>query len=118
MIHKILCVLLMCPLFVFGQNASLEQLEKGINFIKVSTYSHEENERILKLYEGLRVADVVDAMDRIGLQNVGSVNPEIHAAWKDLKTLKHRFRGVALTVRYVPSNLPNMPEANQEYESW
>jgi len=118
MIHKILSVLMICPLLVFSQSADPEQLEKGLNFIQVTAYSHEENNRILKLYEGLRGADVIDALDRIGLQNVGLVSPEIHAAWKDVKTLKHQFRGIALTVRYVPSNLPSWPDAKEEFESW
>ncbi len=118
MITKILCILMICPLVVFSQKADPEQLEKGVNFIQVTAYSQEENTRILKLYEGLRVADVMDALDRIGLQEVGLVNPEIQAAWKDLKTLKHQFRGIALTVRYVPSNLLNRPEAKEDFESW
>jgi 4-hydroxy-4-methyl-2-oxoglutarate aldolase len=118
MIPKILCILMIGPLLVFSQRADPEQLEKGVNLIQVTAYSHEENTMVLKLYEGLRVADVMDALDRIGLQDVGLVNPEIHAAWKDLKTLKHQFRGIALTVRYVPSNLPSRPKAEEEFESW
>lgn len=118
MMIKILCIILMGPMLVFGQIANSKDLEKGINFIRVPTYSQEENEQILKLYEGLRVADVSDGMDRVGLQNVGLVNPQIRAAWKDLETLKHQFRGIALTVRYVPSNLSNRPEANKDFDSW
>jgi 4-hydroxy-4-methyl-2-oxoglutarate aldolase len=118
MIPKILCILMICPLIVYSQKAEPEQLEKGVNFIQVPAYSQEENTRILKLYDGLRVADVMDALDRIGLQDIGLVNSEIQAAWKDLKTLKHQFRGIALTVRYVPSNLPSRPEAKEEFESW
>jgi len=104
--------------FVLGQTAEPEQLEKGVNFVNVPVYSQEENNRILKLYEGLRVADVVDALDRAGLQDVGLINPEIHAAWKDLKTLKHQFRGIALTVRYVPSNLPSGPKDREDFVLW
>jgi 4-hydroxy-4-methyl-2-oxoglutarate aldolase len=118
MLIKILCVLLICAVFVVGQTAEPEQLEKGVNFINVPLYSQEENNRILKLYEGLRVADVVDALDRAGLQDVGLVNPEIHAAWKDLKALKHQFRGIALTVRYVPSNLPSGPKVREDFVLW
>ncbi len=118
MLRKILCMLLICPVFSFSQKAEPMQLEKGVNFIKVLLYSHEENERILKLYDGLRVADVTDGMDRVGLQGGGLVNPEIRAAWKDLKTLKHQFRGIALTVRYVPSNLPSSPEAGEDFVAW
>ena len=118
MLHKILCMLLICPIFSFSQKADPEQLENGVNFMKVSIYSQEENDRILKLFEGLRVADVTDGMDRIGLQDVGLVTPEIRAAWRDLETLKHQFRGIALTVRYVPSNLPMGQEAIEDFVSW
>jgi len=118
MSHKILCIILMVPLFAFTQESDPEQLEKGVNFIKAPTHSHGENGRILKLFAGLRVADVVDAMDMVGLQDVGLVNPEIHAAWKDIDSLKHHFCGIALTVRYVPSNLPNGPAANEEFGQW
>ncbi|UCC41739.1 MAG: RraA family protein [Candidatus Aminicenantes bacterium] len=109
---------MICPMLVFGQKADSDKLERGVNFIQVLAYSQEENTRILKLYEGLRVADVVDAMDRIGLQDMGLVNPEIQAAWKDFKTLKHQFRGIALTVRYVPSNLPDRPQGKEDFDTW
>ncbi len=118
MVIRILCIILIGPMLVFSQTADLERLEKGVNFIKVPTYSQEENKQILKLYEGLRVADLTDGMDRIGLQNVGLVNPKIHAAWKDFETLGHQFRGIALTVRYVPTNLSNRPEASEDFDSW
>lgn len=118
MYQKILCMLLLFPIVTFAQNADQMQLEKGVNFIKIPVYSQEENDRILKLFEGLRVADVTDGMDRVGLKDVGLVKSEIHAAWKDLETLKHQFRGIALTVRYVPSNLPGGPEAKEDFVSW
>jgi len=118
MLYKVLCVLMICPLSALAQDATPEQLAKGINFIQVSVHSQEDDNRILKMYQGLRVADVRDAMDRIGLPNVGLLSPEIHAAWKDLKALTHQFRGIALTIRYVPSNLPDWPRSNEDYDSW
>jgi regulator of RNase E activity RraA len=106
------------PLPALAQNATPEQLAKGISFIEASVYSQEDDNRILEMYQGLRVADVRDAMDRIGLPNVGLVSSEIQAAWKDLKELTHQFRGIALTVRYVPSNLPDRPGLGEDYGSW
>jgi hypothetical protein len=41
-------------------------------FISVTTYTAEQDKKILKLYEGLRVADVSDGLDMVGLQDVGS----------------------------------------------
>lgn len=78
----------------------------GKNFIATRTFSAEEDQRILKAFEGLRVADVTDGMDFVGLQNVGLMDPEIHPLWKDAQTYDHRFIGIAVTVRYVPTQRP------------
>jgi 4-hydroxy-4-methyl-2-oxoglutarate aldolase len=77
------------------------------------------DDEILSLFDGLRVADVVDGMDVVGLRGVGLVDPRIQPLWKDLESFAHQLRGIALTVRYVPHNriVPNpMPEA--EFSRW
>lgn len=78
-----------------------------------------DDAQLLKLYEGLRVADVADGMDIAGLRNVGLVDTRIQALWKDLERFDHQIRGIALTVRYVPHNrvLPN-PMAPEEFAKW
>jgi regulator of RNase E activity RraA len=43
-------------------------------------------------------------MDVVGLQNVGLVDPEIHALWKDTDRFTHRVVGIAVTARYMPTN--------------
>jgi regulator of RNase E activity RraA len=78
----------------------------GRNFIATRTFSAEDDKRILKAFEGLRVADITDGMDFVGLQNVGLMDPEIHPLWKDAQTFDHRFIGIAVTVRYVPTQRP------------
>ncbi|HEX8669562.1 MAG TPA: hypothetical protein VF727_14440 [Allosphingosinicella sp.] len=78
----------------------------GRNFIPTRTFSAEDDQRILKAFDGLRVADVTDGMDFAGLQNVGLMDPEIHALWKDPKKFTHRFVGIAVTARYVPTQRP------------
>jgi 4-hydroxy-4-methyl-2-oxoglutarate aldolase len=83
-----------------------EDLRAGKNFIQTKVYSAEEDEKISKLFDGLRVADVSDGMDRAGLANIGLMSPEIHAAWKETEHFTHRFIGIAVTVRYVPTNKP------------
>ncbi len=83
-----------------------EDLRTGKNFIQTKVYSEQEDEQILKLFEGLRVADVSDGMDKAGLANIGLMSPEVHAAWKDTTHFTHRFIGIAVTVRYVPTNKP------------
>jgi 4-hydroxy-4-methyl-2-oxoglutarate aldolase len=73
-------------------------------FIPYQEYSQEDNQRILKLFEGLRVADVSDGMDVVGLQDIGNVSPDIHALWTDTEEFTHRVIGIAVTARYVPTN--------------
>ena len=96
-----------------------EELRAGKNFIPTKVYGAEEDERILKLFEGLRVADVSDGMDKVGLTNIGLMSPEIHAAWKDTKHFTHRFIGIAVTVRYVPTNKPPAPRMETKaFNQW
>lgn len=61
-------------------------------------------QEILDLYRGLRVTDVIDGMDAIGLQDTGTMSPDIHPLWRDMETFKHCFTGFAMTVRFMPSN--------------
>ncbi len=79
-------------------------------FIPYRQYSQQENERILKLYEPLRVADVSDGMDVVGLQDIGIVDQAIHPLWRDTDKFTHRIIGIAVTARYVPTNkrMPRM----------
>jgi regulator of RNase E activity RraA len=81
-------------------------------FIPFKDYSAEDNQRVLDIYKYLRVADVSDGMDVVGLQDVGLVDPEIHALWKDTDQFTHRVVGIAVTARYVPTNRrePTMDE--------
>jgi len=78
--------------------------EKVMLFIPYKDYTAEENKRILEEYKYLRVADVSDGMDVVGLQNIGLVDPEVHALWKDTEKFSHRVVGIAVTARYVPTN--------------
>ena len=86
-----------------------QELRAGKNYIPTKVYSAQDDEQILKFFEGLRVADVSDGMDKVGLTNTGLMSPEIHALWKDTVHYKHRFIGIAVTVRYVPTNKPPAP---------
>jgi len=98
---------------------SSEELRAGKNYIPTKVYSAEEDEQILKLFEGLRVSDVSDGMDKVGLTNTGLMSPEIHALWKDTVHYTHRIIGVAVTVRYVPTNRPPAPAMETEpFDRW
>ena len=78
------------------------------------------DQELLRAFAGLRVADVADGMDVVGLRNVGLVDQRIQALWKDLDDFDHQIRGVAITVRYVPHNQvlqnPMTPEKFTEWE--
>jgi 4-hydroxy-4-methyl-2-oxoglutarate aldolase len=98
---------------------SPQELRAGKNFIPTKVYSVEEDEQILKLFEGLRVSDVSDGMDKVGLTNTGLMSPEIHALWKDTVHYTHRFIGIAMTARYVPTNKPPAPAMEtQAFDRW
>lgn len=62
-------------------------------------------QKILKAYEDLRVPDVVDALDLIGLQDVTLFDREIRPLWRDPEEFSHRIVGFALTARYVPTDV-------------
>jgi 4-hydroxy-4-methyl-2-oxoglutarate aldolase len=110
------------PVLFLALSASLVGAEvprSGTNFISTPVYSEADDAKLLKTFEGLRVADVSDGMDAVGLQNIGLMNPEIHALWKDAKDFKHRFIGIAVTVRYVPSQKPAAGKMETaEYDKW
>ncbi|MGC9343056.1 MAG: RraA family protein, partial [Bacteroidales bacterium] len=84
-----------------------------------STAQDLSDAELLKLYDGLRVADVSDGMDYIGLHDLGLVDPSIEALWKDIDEFKHMFTGIAMTVRYVPTNREFPSDLRgEEYEKW
>jgi 4-hydroxy-4-methyl-2-oxoglutarate aldolase len=94
-------------------------LRAGRGFIATEAYSAEEDQKLLAQFSGLRVADVTDGMDAVGLQNVGLMDPEIHPLWKDTASYAHRFVGIAVTARYVPTNRPAAGQRPiPEYDRW
>lgn len=101
-----------------GQERDKAALAKGMNFIETRTYSAEDDAKILKLYKNLRVADVSDGMDMVGLPGTGLVDSEIHPDWVDLKDFTHIFRGIAVTVRYVPTQKPALPAPGEDFSKW
>ena len=96
-----------------------DELRAGKNFLTTQVYSEQQDQEILKRFEGLRVADVSDGMDKVGLADVGLMTPEIHALWKDVQHYRHRFIGIAVTARYVPTNDPPAPAMETEaFDRW
>jgi 4-hydroxy-4-methyl-2-oxoglutarate aldolase len=107
-----------CLAVPIGSQVGPAELMKGVNFMETKDYSAEDDARILALFEGLRVADVSDGMDMVGLPNTGLVDPAIHADWLDLDGLTHQFRGIAVTARYVPTQRPDRPNPGEDFPTW
>lgn len=95
-----------------------KDVAKGVNFLETQTYTQEENTDLLKLYETLRVADVSDGMDMVGLPNTGLVDPVIHPDWVNRDDLSHIIRGIAVTARYVPTQRPDRPKSGEDFAAW
>lgn len=103
---------------IFAQVNEKADLQKGVNLIETKVYSEQDDEDILKLYEGLRVADVSDGLDMVGLPGTGLVDESIHPDWVDYKDLSHIIRGIAVTARYVPTQKPDRPKPGEDFKAW
>jgi len=91
----------------------------GINYITTPVFSADADSALLAQFAGLRVADVCDGMDAVGLPNTGLMQPEIHPLWRDTERYAHRFAGIAVTARYVPTQLPDPGQRSfEEYDQW
>jgi 4-hydroxy-4-methyl-2-oxoglutarate aldolase len=94
-------------------------LRAGANFIPTKVSSPQEDQKVLKLFAGLRVSDVVDGMDKAGLQGVGQVSADVRPVWRDTVHYSHRFVGIAVTARYVPTNKPPAGHrSTEEFDRW
>ena len=98
-------------------------LVTGIFIVNIVNFSQTKDtlsdEVLLNLFKGLRVADVSDGMDMVGLADVGLVSQEIEALWRDIDEFSHVFRGIAVTSRYVPTNrVVKNPMKEEEFKKW
>src|SRR4030042_6649353 len=87
-------------------NAQELYTPQGVRILQNKSYDDSEAARqeILNLYKDLRVTDVLDGMDLIGLQDIGLMDNDIRPLWRDPDKFTHRVVGFAVTVRYVPSD--------------
>ncbi len=97
---------------------SPDELRKGANLLSYKDYGDEDPLPLVKRYEGLRTTDVIDAMQAIGLQDIGVMDKTIRPLWRDTTpALAHRIYGVAITYQYLPTNKPQ-PPAGMPYEEF
>lgn len=74
---------------------------------------------IIEAYDGLRVADVCDGLDMVGLRDMTIMNQRIEALWKNVEDRSHLFSGIAVTAKYVPTNrVIKNPMNKKEFQKW
>ena len=112
--------LLVAPVLAHAQPPGAADARAGRSFMEVPSYSQEDDARVLKLFDGLRVADVSDGMDAVGLPDVGLMDAAIRPLWKDVQTYAHRVIGIAVPARYVPSQRGHAGRmaTTEEYDTW
>lgn len=100
-------------------------LQLSTTILMAQNGSDVSDEVLLELYDGARVTDVVDGLVTVGYMDVGVMDPEIAPLWRDVKEMTHRIAGIAVTVRYGPTNRPmnpgvdlTKPENYEEYREW
>ncbi len=88
----------------FAQQLTAPQ---GVHILQNKSFDDSERARkeILDLYKDLRVTDVLDGMDLVGLQDIGLMDNDIRPLWRDTDQFTHRFIGFAITVRHVPTDV-------------
>ena len=72
-----------------------------------------DRNELLELYRPLRVTDVCDGLDWMGIRDITHVDPAIRPIWRPVRAV-----GIALTARWVPTTrvVPQMtPEEYTEY---
>lgn len=102
-----------------SEDVPASELRQGKNFIPTVAYGEKEDVELLNLFEGLRVSDVADGMDKCGLFGIGLVDPQISPLWKDCVHFTHRIAGIAVTARYVPTQRPPAGRMEPaEFDEW
>jgi 4-hydroxy-4-methyl-2-oxoglutarate aldolase len=106
-------ILLLLIVITVSLSAANEQTQPklttptGVRLLKNKSFDDSEQARkeILDLYKDLRLTDVLDGMDLIGLQDIGLMNKNTRSLWRDVDKFSHRIIGFAITVRHVPTDV-------------
>jgi len=109
LITVILLILMSCIPVTEAQKSNALRLTtpEGVRLLKNKSFDDSEQARkeILELYKDLRLTDVLDGMDMIGLQDIGLMDKDIRPLWRDVEKFSHRVVGFAITVRHVPTDV-------------
>lgn len=119
----LLAVFILIQSIVSAQTSQVpdkSQLEEGVILLEYKNTLPDDPEKIVEKYDGLRVTDVLDALQAIGLQDLGLMDKTIRPLWRDHDVrLGHRFYGVAVTYQYLPTNrLPAGAMPYEEFKKW
>ena len=78
-----------------------------------------EQQDLLSLFAGLRVTDVCDGLDAVGLIDTCTMDWQIRPLWRDTERFTHRIAGIAHTLRFVPTHrVVPRPLDLDEYKEW
>ena len=77
-----------------------------------TTTKTDDRKEILELYKDLRVTDVRDGMDWVGMHGYGTVHHSIKPLFRTKKV------GIARTARYMPFEGPAPKVTGAEYSEW
>ena len=102
-IFKIASLALTMTTVGWAQSNTPNTVPYSHQYLKVHQYTAEQDAQVLKLYDGLRVSDVIDALDAENLHEVTMMDPHIRPLWRDNVHFTHRIHGIAMTVRLVPA---------------
>lgn len=107
--------------FVFCALLAAQQSQPPFSrsYLPTREYPAAESQALVKLFHGMRVTDVVDGLDVVGLQDVTILDPGIVPLWRDEKEFTHRIYGTAVTLRIVPprERAPNFA-SHAEFAKW
>ena len=88
-------------------------------YLKAGQYSQQDNEAIVRKFQGMRVTDVVDGLDVVGLQDVTIMDQGIRPLWTDAQQFTHRIYGVAVTLRLLPpQERAPIFRSHDEFANW
>lgn len=109
--------ILVFVLGVFCLSAQAPPFTKS--YIPTQSYDASASRELVKKFHGLRVTDVADGCDVVGLQDLTIMDPAILPMWRDEQGFTHRIYGVAVTLRIVPprERAPNF-STHDEFAKW
>lgn len=118
------CIVVLLALGIVSVHAPVTAEEltapEGVRILKNKPFddSPAARKKILDLYKDLRVTDVCDGMDAIGLQDIGLMDADIKPLWRDSEDFKHKIIGFAITVRHVPTDVRVGQNSFPDYEAY